>query len=565
MNIKKFLKWEYTPALVTLSVFITFSSMIIILFIGGALFSVNDGDAITTEKFVSTLASAGNVDILLNTLVVGFGTGFIATLGGTLYAWLVVRTDIYGKRYLRILAIVPMTLPALTKSIGWVAIFSPSVGIVNVFFMDYFGIGPIFNLYTLHGITIIMGLSSLPVGFLLMEPAIKSLSSSLEEASRISGAGTIETLVKVTGPLLAPGMLSVFLLTSIYGFGSFEYPFIFGSSQGTVETYSTIIYKSVVFNVVPKYDEAIIYSIVYTFIAFTMIILYRRLTSDQFKFETVTGRSEAPTKFKLGKWRIHGTMFCWIVAFFAFFAPLIGILGLSVAENVSSVFLSFTLKNFSNFLSMAGVPNAAWNTLLLAICAGAGVSIISLFLSYTALKTDIKIKSYDITRTADYISVMPLGLPPIVYGVTIFWLVLLGPMSVAYGTLWPLILAIVLLKIPHGTRMVSASLIQISDDLEEASRITGSSWIGTFRNVVTPLVKGGVLNAFLFVFIDAVKELSAVVLLITAGNSVLMALLLQLYSNDPNALPTIGAGSVFIALFLFVIVSGQSKLLSERI
>ena len=107
--------------------------------------------------------------------------------------------------------------------------------------------------------------------------------------------------------------------------------------------------------------------------------------------------------------------------------------------------------------------------------------------------------------------------------------------------------------------MISSALITISDELEEASRISGASWFTTFRGIVTPLLKGGILNAFLFVFIDAVKEVSAVVLLITAGNSVLMTVLLFLYNNAPSALPMIAAGSLIIMVFLLLVVAVQSR------
>jgi iron(III) transport system permease protein len=176
-------------------------------------------------------------------------------------------------------------------------------------------------------------------------------------------------------------------------------------------------------------------------------------------------------------------------------------------------------------------------------------ALFATFIAYTSLKYD------RFTGFGDYVSTIPLGFPPIVYGLAIFWLVLMLPgVDSLYGTIAPLVLALVFTRLPHGTRMVTSNLIQISDELEEASSISGASWTTTFRKVVVPLIKGGVTNTFLYSFIGSMRELGAVVLLITAGNNVLTNLLLQMYSQDAGALPTVAAGSMFLFLMVLSVV-----------
>jgi iron(III) transport system permease protein len=561
-TLKKYLpkfNMELLPAIVTTVIFVVFMSLVLVMFVGSTFFAPSRDEAITFAKIVDVLWGLAGVSIFYNTLVIGIGAGAIGTFIGTIYAWILVRTNAPGKKILRIMAIIPLTMPALVKSIGWVAILSPSIGIVNTFSKEVLGWGVLFDLYTLEGCVFVMGISSLSLSYLLMEPAIQAVSSSLEEAARSTGSSLLHTFLTITLPLLIPGMMSVFLLGSIYSFGNFEYPFVFGSSKGGIDTFATIIFKTVFFNIFPRYDLATIYSIVYAGIAVFMIILYHRLTRDNFKFQTITGKSERYTKHDLGKWKWVGTGICFFFAFIAFILPLIGVLGLALAPNLSVIFEEATLGNFGKFVNMAGIPEATWNTFLISFADGIGVVVLGIFISYTALKSNIVIRGRRINRAADYIATIPLGLPPIVYGVAIFWLILIGPFKHLYGTLWPMIFSLILLKIPHATRMISSALITISDELEEASRISGASWFTTFRAIVVPLLKGGILNAFLFVFIDAVKEVSAVVLLITAGNSVLMTVLLFLYNNAPSALPTIAAGSLIIMVFLLLVVAVQSR------
>ena len=553
---------EWLPAIVTILILIMFTSLVVVMFFGSTYFAPTRDEAITFKKIIDILWGLAGVTIFYNTLVIGIGAGAMGTFIGTIYAWILVRTNAPGKKLLRILAIIPLTMPALVKSIGWVAILSPSIGIFNVMGVELLGrTTPIFDLYTLEGCVFVMGISSLSLSYLLMEPAIQSVSSSLEEAARSTGSSILTTFLTVTLPLLIPGMMSVFLLSSIYSFGNFEYPFVFGSSKGGIDTFATIIFKTVFFNIFPRYDLATIYSIVYAGIAIFMIWLYHRLTKDSFRFQTVTGKSERHTKHDLGKFRFFGTFICFFFAFTAFILPLIGVLALAFAPNLAELFEPdmMTTRNFTQFINTAGIAEATWNTFLISFADGIGVVLLGIFISYTALKSDIIIRGKKVNQAADYIATIPLGLPPIVYGVAIFWLILIGPFKHLYGTLWPMILSLILLKIPHGTRMISSALITISDELEEASRISGASWFTTFRGIVTPLLKGGILNAFLFVFIDAVKEVSAVVLLITAGNSVLMTVLLFLYNNAPSALPMIAAGSLIIMVFLLLVVAVQSR------
>ena len=185
---------EWLPAIITVLIFFLFMSLVIVMFFGSTYFAPTRDEAITFKKIVDILWGLAGVTIFYNTLVIGIGAGAMGTFIGTIYAWILVRTNAPGKKLLRILAIIPLTMPALVKAIGWVAILSPSIGIFNTVGMDLLGrTTPIFDLYTLEGCVFVMGISSLSLSYLLMEPAIQSVSSSLEEAARSTGSTILTT------------------------------------------------------------------------------------------------------------------------------------------------------------------------------------------------------------------------------------------------------------------------------------------------------------------------------------------------------------------------------------
>jgi iron(III) transport system permease protein len=210
--------------------------------------------------------------------------------------------------------------------------------------------------------------------------------------------------------------------------------------------------------------------------------------------------------------------------------------------------LTFTLDNFTAALNLSGFWTALQNSIGLGLAAGLIGTLIASFLSYAALKSKVRG-----ARFVDLISSIPLAFPGIVYGLALFWTFLLIPGSgLIYGTIWPLVIALVFIRLPYCVRMISGSLIQIANELEESSRVAGASWGRTFYKIVLPLMRRGMVNSFVYTFINSLRELGAVVLLVTAQSVVVTTLLLNLYSQHALALHPIAAASVFLSIFIMI-------------
>lgn len=545
---------EDIPFIVTWIFLLLFIILLGALTIGATYFSFGSGNGITLDKIIEVYSNPESFRFLLNTVVVGLGAGTLGTLMTAVYTWFVVRTNIPGRKYMRMLAILTAGFPGIIMTFGWIGALSPQIGYINTITQALVG-ASLFNIYSIWGIIVALSFSTLHSGFLLLETPLKNLSSDLEEASRISGYSQFQTLRKVSLPMLFPALFSAFLLNTLYAIGNFEFVMFFTTFQGGMKTFATEIYSLVSLSNIPNYGEAVILSIPYMLLAMSLITIYAYYTRKTEKFVTVSGSGSRSKTIDLGSSRYAGLGYCLSVWAIALVVPAIGIFGLALSPSIGGAFSSFTLENFGDFFSLNGVIDVFLNTLLFSFLGALGVVIVSTLIAYTTLKYD-----HDWAKIGDYASTIPLGLPPIVYGLAVFWMVLVTPgLNNLYGTIYPLVIAIIFMKTPHGVRIISSNMIQIDDELEEASRVCGRSWFDSFKNITLPLSFDGMSNAFLWIFIDAMKELAGIILLITTGGNVFTNYIMGVYSNDPGALPDIAAGAVMFSMVIFGFIILQTR------
>jgi iron(III) transport system permease protein len=200
--------------------------------------------------------------------------------------------------------------------------------------------------------------------------------------------------------------------------------------------------------------------------------------------------------------------------------------------------------NFPAFyLSALNIPllfNSLRTTLFFGLIAAVLATITGALLSYTALKSKARG-----ARFADFISAIPLAFPGVVYGVALFWTFLLVPgMNLIYGTIWPLVIALVFIRLPFATRIISGNMVQISNDLEDASQVSGAGFTRTFTRILMPLVKEGLFNSFVYTLVDSMRELGGVVILATAATPTFTTLLLQYYNEKSSQIGAVAAASV---------------------
>lgn len=525
------------PIVISLLFFIAFMIPVGYLVIGSAFFQIGP-----THSFVEVF-SAYTAGLLYNTLIFSLGGASIGILLGYIYAWIIVRTDVPWKRLLKLLALLSLTMPFLVKSIAWIFLFSPNIGVFNTFLG-----ARITNIYSMWGMIFAYGVGSSTFAYLTIEPAVQSMDPSLEEASQVLGGGTFRTFRRITSPILMPAVFSAFLVSFLSCLQNFEYPFLLGTPAG-IKTLATEVYFKVYQSVPPNYQMAAYISIIYIIISFAIVALYIWSTRKAFKFVVVTGKATQKTLHRLGKWKYLALAVCLAISSLCYLLPFSMIILMSFVTFITSgphgLILNFTLSNYANILAQPLYYTSVINTLILATLAGVIATLLATILAYAALRSKAKG-----ARLIEFVSTIPLAFPGIVYGLAVFWTFLMAPgiSTLLYGTIWPMVLAFVILRLPTAVRMTSGNLMQISGELEEASRVVGGSWARTFRKIVLPLLKGGLVNIFLFIFLGSMREAGAVILLVTPQTMVVMMLLINMYNQNAMALDLIAAASVLFSM-----------------
>ncbi|MHB1778097.1 MAG: ABC transporter permease, partial [Acidimicrobiales bacterium] len=501
----------------------------------------------TTFTFLSFVTSRAALNLLATSLEFAVPHAVIAVGLGVLYAWFIARTDIPGKKIFELLPLLGLTIPFVVKAFSWTFLFAPTSGLINVALKLAFGSGaPVFNVFSMLGLILAAASGGIPLAYLITLPAMRSIDFSLEEASKISGNGLLRTLRKVTLPLVMPAVLSAFLLITISGFDNFDYPFIIGQPAG-IHVLATEVYFYAAERSPPSYGDAAIISAFYILITLILVGVYIWMTHRSYKYTTVTGKPSARTLYKLGSWKVAGVLVCFAIMAFDFFLPFAAIVFVSLTSLATFAGNHVLIKfNFPQaYITAIHIPlfyQALTDTLEIALSSAVLITIAGTILAYAALRNKTRG-----ARFAEIVSTIPLAFPGIVYAVGLFWMFLILPgANSLFGTIWPLMIALTVVRLPAATRIISANLVQISKELEETSQVVGSSLLRTLRKITLPLITNAIADCFGYNFVDSMRELGAVIMLSSPSALAFTVLITDYYEAEQGSLSTVAAASVML-------------------
>lgn len=543
------------PLAVFLAISVLFILPLAIMVYGSLIpsFAVADRLKVSLALVVKAFTASDTPSLLENTIIYGAGGSALAVLLGATFAWFMERTDIPGKKVLRFLPILPLTLPLVVKGFAWVFLFHPRIGLVNLALEGAFHLSnPPFNIYSMWGMIFAWGVGGVPLAYLMVEAAIQSMDPSLEEASRAAGNGILRTLRKVTIPVTAPAVLSAYLLLTIMGTENFDYPFLLGSPAG-INTLATKLYNLV--NSRFQISLAAAYGLIYLALTFLIIAGYLWSIRRSFRFVVVTGKATRFSLFKLGKWRWPSFAFCIGVLFFAFILPMSMIFLVSLVPfyTVGGGYNPFAVLTLNNYVKAIQVPQftlSVINSFELSLSSAVITTLLGTIMAYAMVKGKTRGK-----RVLEYLSSVPLAFPGILYAIGMIWTAFLVPGLVfIYGTVWIMLLALIVVWLPFSIRFVATALVQVSDELEEASSVVGVGWPRMFRKVLMPLLKGGILNSFVYVMVNSFRELGAVVILSNASTVVMIVLILDYFEQQASSYPVVAAMSTMMTLMLAAVI-----------
>jgi iron(III) transport system permease protein len=508
--------------------------------VGGSL---TGDDGFTLAHFRDAVSSRFYVQALRNSLILGAATAVLSVAVGLPLAWAVSRTNVPAKRFIHLTAVVSYLTPPFLTAIAFVNLFSPRAGLVNRFFRDVLGMPALtFDVFSMAGLILVTVPYTFPFVYLLAASALESVDSSMEESAQILGAGRWRTALAVTGPLVAPAVLSGALVAFVNAIALFGSQAIVGL-PGRVFTLPTRIYA--LFDYPPQYGLASALSLIFVALTVAALYLQRRYLARR-SYVTLGGKGSRPRLVDLGPARWSVLAFCVVVFLVAVAAPYLTLLAVSVSRSWGLQFWqNLTLQHYRFVLVEYDVTRRAIvNSLILASGTATLAVLIGSFVGWLDLRTALRGR-----KLLDYASLVPLGLPGIVVAVALIQFWLRVPLPI-YGTLLIILLAYTGRFIPLGVRSANAAFRQIDPSLEETARVTGAGCLRTFRSVTLPLARPGLFAGWLLVFVPALQELSASVLLFSSGSITLAVAGYNLY--ETGALGPVSA----LAIVTMLIITG---------
>jgi len=457
------------------------------------------------------LSDPDTYQALLNSVIIASGVTLVSTVIGTFFAWLIARTDLPFKKVMKALFLVPFMLPSFIGALAWKVLLSSRAGYINKLLMAVFGFqkAPI-DIMSLGGIIAIESMYLFPFVFLQVAGALERMDPTLEESARISGAGLGTITRKITLPLVMPSILSGALLVALYSLSHFGVPSILGTEKG-IYNIPTKIYERIYasggsFGAI---RVGTILSMILV-IAAALILKLQDVLLKKGQYQIIAGKSMRPVVLKLRGLKIPLLIVSIVYIAITVVLPTVTIFMVGGLKTYGLPFAltNMTWDNYLKIFQWRMTKDAIWNSLYLSLGAAFVTMLAGTMISYVIVKMKVKGKFL-----LQFLGVLPFSLPGtvIALGVILTWS---GRFGInLYNTPWIIFVAYIARYMAFSIKSNSASLSQVSDSLEEASRACGATHWQSLKNIVLPLIKPGMISAFFLIFLPALRELTTSVLL----------------------------------------------------
>ena len=489
-----------------------------------------------------TMANAVLWGPLKNSFVCGFFTVLVSVPLGSVLAWLMIRTDIPGKKVLGLLVTVPYMIPSWTKALAWLAMFRNSTSGANGFLAgmgipvpDWLAYGPI-------AIVLCMSMHYYAFSYIMVSGALRSINSELEEMGEIQGASKAQILRHITLPLILPSVLSATVMTISKSIGTYGVPANLGNRIG----YYTLATK--MRNFIDQGPQAVGYamSIVLVLLAALIIFSNQRIVGVRKSYATVSGKGGRATLMPLGKAKKPLMAFLMVFLFLAMVVPFFVLImetfqittgagyGLDNLTLYNWIGKSGQIAKYTNYEGIFRDPkffSAFWNTIRLTLIGSILTAICGQFLGYISSRGRGKWYG-DLTEQMVFVPYLMSGIAFSTMYFSMFSRPHFGGlMPSLYGTFTLIVLTSVVKHFPFASKSGTANMLSISVELEEAADIAGASFWKRMSSIIVPLAKNGFISGFMLTFISIAKELDLVIIMMTPSTQT-MSYLAFTYSQE---------------------------------
>jgi iron(III) transport system permease protein len=508
--------------------------------------------SLTVANYLWVYANLETYRIIGTTLLFAAAASGLSVIFAMILAWITIRTNAPFRRLLEMTAVIPNIFPALLIAVSWVFLLNPTNGMINELTDQMIGIKP-FNIYSIPGMVFVEALVLAPLAFLIIGAALRAMDPALEESARTLGSSELGVALRVTFPLMRPAILASATLNFVRAAEAMETPAII-ALPARIDVLTTKIFREAFDSFPTNYNLAATYGVGLLILALFFVYVYRRATAQAESFATITGKGFKPRTIDLGVWKYVASGTALSILFLMAVLPFSTLLLISMMPYYQTptwqVLTSLTFDYYFEIFRDDRIYRAFLNSLFLAL---AGASVCILFASTIAYMT---------TRTKfigrgllESLAFIPWAFPGAALAIGILWGYINFPIPI-YATVWILMVAYITRYLPYGLRSVSSTIIQIHDDLEAASSTCGAGLLTTFRRILIPLMRPGMIAGWVILATFFIREFSMSIFLYSPGAEPLGPLLFFYY--DEGSFGVMAGLGVLLTLVSAILVMGSS-------
>lgn len=498
------------------------------------------------ESFKRVYTYDLNWTALINTLVISGLTTLFGVILAFPLAFLVGRTDMYGKKFFRTLFVTTYMVPPYVGAMAWLRLLNPNAGVLNKFLMQIFNLPKApFNIYTVGGIVWVLTCFYYPYAFITISRAMEKMDPSLEEASKISGASPLKTLMTITIPMMTPSIIAAGLLVFVASASAFGIPSIIGA-PGQIYTVTTRIIDFVHIGSDEGLNDAMVLAVFLMVIA-NIVLYITTFVIGKRQYITMSGKSTRPNIVELGKWRMPITIIISIFSFFVVILPFVTVALTSFTVNMGKpIGLSnMSMSAWNKVFSRASILSSTKNSIIAGLAAAFFGIMISCIMAYLLQRTNVKGK-----RIPDFLITLGSGTPSVTIALALI-ISMSGKFKInIYNTLTIMIIAYMIKYMLMGMRTVVSAMSQVHPSLEEAAQISGANWLRMLKDVTLPLIGASIVAGFFLIFMPSFYELTMSTLLYSSNTKTIgyELYIYQTYHSQQVA------SALATAILLFVII-----------
>ncbi|WP_088890063.1 ABC transporter permease [Leptolyngbya ohadii] len=519
-------------------------------------FSVTGAAGFTLSHYVEVFTNPRFREAVMNSLILATGAGVVSVLIGVPLAWAVTRTNMPLRGLMRACLLVAFSIPTFLGGIAWVLLAAPTSGWLNRLLLAITGTegnGPL-NIYSMLGAIFVVGIYSYPYVFLMVSSGLEFISSELEDAATILGAGTMATTLRITLPLVMPAIVSGFILSFLEAIALFGSPTII-LIPARVNIITTEIWQQ--FQYPPNVELASAFAICLVLITALLLWFQRRLLARK-GFTTLTGKAGRKRLIDLGSWKWVFLGFSLFVTSLSLFLPVLVLMQAALSKSWGRPFelSNLTLQWFEDVLfRQPYTMKSIQNTLIYGAGAATFAMAVGIVIAYIVSRRLVKWH-----RLLGFIPMIPLAIPGIVIAIGIFSAYSRPPL-VLYGSAAIMVVAFTTRFLPIAFSNSGNIFKSINPELELAARNLGATQVTTVQKVTVPLVKRGLISGWILVFILSIRELSCAILLSSTNTQVISTTLFQLVTE--GSFERVAALGIVMLLIVFTAIGLAYKFLGR--